>query len=248
MIKFRLFRMEWRWSPALLVGYLAMMVLLCNLGFWQLRRADEKQALLDAQYAAQMSVALDLNQRIPGEPELEAIRYRKATLQGHYDDAHQLLLDNQVHDGRPGYLVFTPFLPANGQAAVLVNRGWLPLGRDRRVVPDLSIDTPVEQLRGRINRFPDVGIRLAGGGTPGEGWPVRTQYVDLAALGVKFGYALAPFQLELDADQPAGYLRDWRINVVIPPEKHRAYAVQWFGLALTLSTLMFWNSLRKRRE
>jgi surfeit locus 1 family protein len=34
-----------------------------------------------------------------------------------------------------------------------------------------------------------------------------------------------------------GYSRDWKKKSVMLPEKHIAYAVQWFGLAITLTVL-----------
>jgi phosphoserine aminotransferase len=52
----------------------------------------------------------------------------------------------------------------------------------------------------------------------------------------------------LDDDQTAGFVRHWHTQATIPPEKHQAYAVQWFGLAVTLTGLFIWISTRKRRE
>jgi surfeit locus 1 family protein len=50
----------------------------------------------------------------------------------------------------------------------------------------------------------------------------------------------------LDDDQPDGYLRDWR-PPGMAPDRHVAYAVQWFGLAATV--LVTWVVLSfKARE
>jgi len=127
----------------------------------------------------------------------------------------------------------------------LVNRGWIPLGASREVLPDIGISTVTQQVRGRINRFPEPGLKLKGAEIPGETWPVRVQVIDSQLLADRLGYALADYQIELDSAQPDGYQRQWKIAVAIPPEKHRAYAVQWFGLALTLTALFIWISSRK---
>lgn len=243
VIKFNAFGVELRLGWPIFTAYLVLLALLCNLGFWQLRRAVEKQALLDAQQAALFAPTLDLNGDVL--IDVAEYRYRPASLRGHYDQAHQILLDNQVMDGKPGYLVLTPFLPGNGQAAVLVNRGWVAMGGSRDTVPDLSIADPVDQVQGRINRFPEPGIRLQGAEVPGDSWPVRVQVIDTRLVAAKLGYAVADYQIELNPDQPAGYRREWKTAVTIPPEKHRAYAVQWFGLALTLTVLIVWHSSRK---
>ncbi|WP_445371009.1 SURF1 family protein [Methylomonas sp. HW2-6] len=242
MVRFNLFGVEFQFAWPMLAGYLLLVALLCNLGFWQLRRGAEKQNLLDAQQAALSAPALDLN----GDVLIDAAeyRYRPATLRGHYDQDHQILIDNQVLDGKAGYLVLTPFLPGNGQAAVLINRGWIGMGVSRDTAPDLSVVGQIGEVTGRINRFPEPGIRLQGAEVPGDSWPVRVQVIDTRLLAEKMGYALADYQIELSPDQPAGYRREWKTAVTIPPEKHRAYAVQWFGLALTLTVLLVWHSSR----
>ncbi|WFP50784.1 SURF1 family protein [Methylomonas sp. EFPC3] len=242
MVRFKFFGVEFQFAWPMLAGYLLLVGLLCNLGFWQLRRGAEKQNLLDAQQAALSAPALDLNGDVL--IDVAEYRYRPATLNGHYDHAHQILLDNQVLDGKAGYLVLTPFLPGNGQAAVLINRGWIGMGVSRDTAPDLSVVGQIGAVTGRINRFPEPGIRLQGAEVPGDSWPVRVQVIDTRLLAEKMGYALADYQIELSPDQPAGYRREWKTAVTIPPEKHRAYAVQWFGLALTLTVLFVWHSSR----
>lgn len=244
MIEFNLLQREFRFSWPVLLGYFMLTTLLCSLGFWQLGREEQKRALLEVQNQAMQAPALDLNARTL--IDRGTYRYRQASLNGHYDAVHQILIDNQILDGKPGYLVLTPFVPDSGQTAVLVNRGWLPLGASRQTLPDLSINSPVKQIQGRINHLPEPGIRLDGADVPGETWPVRIQVVDTQRIAAKLGYAVADYQIELNPDQAEGYQRQWSFAVAIPPEKHRAYAVQWFGLALTLTALFIWNSSRKK--
>jgi surfeit locus 1 family protein len=38
----------------------------------------------------------------------------------------------------------------------------------------------------------------------------------------------------LDASDGHGFVRDWRPVYGVTPDKHRAYAMQWFTLALVL--------------
>jgi surfeit locus 1 family protein len=186
-----------------------------------------------------------LNHQAPLDSE--AVRYQKVSAIGRYDVEHQFLLDNQILEGKAGYFVLTPFLLDSG-GTVLVNRGWVALGKDRHVVPDVSIKQPVQHIQGRINHFPGVGIKLKGAEIPTENWPAVVQVVDTQVLSAKLVRELYDFQIELDADQPEGYQRQWRITTLITPEKHVAYAVQWFGLALTLTVLFFWKSSRKSSD
>jgi surfeit locus 1 family protein len=55
-----------------------------------------------------------------------------------------------------------------------------------------------------------------------------------------------PFQIELDKNLADGFKREWQTATVMPPEQHIAYALQWFGLALTLTILFFWYSFKKQ--
>jgi surfeit locus 1 family protein len=243
MIKFSIFGTKFRSSLPALATYLLLTSALCSLGFWQLSRGEQKKILLAQQQQAVSAEALDLNRH--SEIDKEALRYRPVLVTGHYDTSHQIFIDNQMLEGKPGYLVLTPFLPDGGQPGILVNRGWVALGASREVLPDIAINSAIQQVQGRINNFPEPGLKLKGAEIPGELWPVRVQIIDSKLLADKLGYALANYQIELDSTQPEGYQRRWKIAVAIPPEKHLAYAVQWFGLALTLTTLFIWISSRK---
>lgn len=227
------------------VIYLMLMTLLCSLGFWQLDRAEQKRQFLLQQQQGMLAAPVNLNQH---DSEQAIQRYQSVQLTGHYDDEHSFLIDNQIVEGHPGYFVLTPFMLQAQSGAVLVNRGWLPLTESRQTLPDVSIKQPVTKIHGRINEFPKVGIQLQGAEIPTETWPAIVQVIDSRLLADKLGYPLSDFQIELDTDQPAGYLRRWMIAATIPPEKHQAYAVQWFGLALTLTVLFIWISFKKYRE
>ena len=241
----RLFKQEFSFSWLGLGGYFLLMLGLCNLGVWQLSRSEEKAQLLARQEAATHAEVIDLNRQAPLDSE--AVRYQKVSATGHYDGEHQFLVDNQILEGKPGYFVLTPFLLDSG-GAVLVNRGWLALGKDRTVFPDVSIKQPAQHILGRINHFPAVGIKLKGAEIPTNTWPALVQIVDSEVLSAKLARQLYDFQIELDADQVEGYQRLWKINTIISPEKHIVYAVQWFGLALTLTALFFWKSSKKTSE
>lgn len=245
-MKFKLLNRAFCISWIGLGAYLLLTSLLCSLGFWQLGRAEQKKQLLMQQQTAIESGVINLNQQ--AIDDVAAVRYRNARLAGHYDGAHQFLLDNQIVDGKTGYFVLTPFWPDGQRTAILINRGWLALGGDRKQLPNLAMRIEPAQVAGRINQFPSVGILLKGAEIPAENWPSVVQVVDSKLLSQKLGYEIAAFQIELEPAAAEGYKREWKINVPIPPEKHLAYAVQWFGLALALTALFIWISTKNRSE
>jgi surfeit locus 1 family protein len=233
--------MKFEKIPALVV--LCILPLLIALGFWQLDRAEQKRAFLDRQKQGMAAPALQLTAATPEDKEV--LRYRPAAANGHYDAGHQILIDNQVAEGKAGYFVLTPFILDGSEKAVLVNRGWIPASRDRKVLPDLTLRNNPAQVIGRINHFPSVGIKLDGADQPTAGWPAVVQVADSAVLSARLGYPLFPFMLELDKQAPEGYRREWREAKVMPPEQHVAYALQWFGLAAALALLFVWYSRLK---
>jgi len=230
--------MKFEKIPTVIV--LCLLPLLVGLGFWQLERADQKRAFLDRQQQGMAAPAVQLNASI--SEDKGTLRFRSVEAEGHYDKAHQILIDNQVIQGKVGYFVLTPFILEPASKAVLVNRGWVPMSADRKTLPDLAMMQPPTQIKGRVNDFPSVGIKLEGADQPSPGWPAVVQVADSEILSTRLGYPIFPFMIELDPSAPEGYRREWRKRQIMPPEQHVAYATQWFGLALLLALLFVWFS------
>jgi len=222
--------------------YLCLLPVLLALGLWQLDRSEQKQAWLNLQEQAVATEMLHLSGVM--ENNTETLRYRHVEVTGRYDVAHQFLIDNQISDGKAGYFVLTPLILTGETRAVLVNRGWIPLNPDRSILPDLQINQMQATITGRINDFPSVGIKLAGAEIPTASWPSVVQVVDSQVLAKKLGYALFPFQVELDKELPGGFKREWHTTTIMLPEQHTAYAIQWFASALTLTILFIWYGFK----
>ena len=237
--------MKFEKAPTLV--YLCLLPLLIALGIWQLGRSEEKRVFLEQQ-GQELASSEIIQLSKASEDNVDRLRYKKVQANGHYDQTHQFLIDNQISAGKAGYFVLTPFVLQGETKAVLVNRGWVPLNQQRSILPDLQISSEQIQVIGRINQFPSVGIKLAGAETPTEGWPSVVQVVDSSVLARKLGYSIFPFQIELDKDQPEGFKREWQTTTMMLPEQHTAYAIQWFALALTLTILFIWYSFKKNDE
>jgi surfeit locus 1 family protein len=176
------------------------------------------------------------------------LRYQAIKVTGHYDNAHTFLLDNQISGGKVGYFVLSPFIPDDGGMAILVNRGWLAANPNRSVLPSVTLTQEPRLISGRLNAFPSVGVIIDGAEIPSDGWPSVVQVANNEQLGKKLGYSLHSFQLELDPTQPDGFKRDWQTTTLMSPQQHIAYALQWFGLSLTLTILFLWQSFKKTND
>lgn len=227
------------WIPTLAVVLIVPVLL--SLGFWQLGRADEKRALSDRQKVRQIEPAI----RLMGEQgSLEELRYRNVEVSGRYDTEHQFLIDNQVANGVVGFFVLTP-LRIDRSRAVLVNRGWIPMGRDRAELPDISLGITDVDVTGMVDHFPSVGYRLQGAEIPTDGWPAVVQVVDEKVLSDRLGYSLLPDQILLDPQHEGGYLRQWKPAAPrMTPEKHVGYAFQWFALTTVLVLFYLWRGFK----
>lgn len=225
-------------AAALVIACIALFI---RLGFWQLQRAEEKRQLLQSREAQGQLAPLD---QPPSEASVEAIRYRRISLFGRYDTARQVLLDNQVYNGRVGYQALTPLIPAGGGCAVLVNRGWLPAGANRATLPELAIGKTESRAEGIIDRFPAVGMKLKGAEALGSGNPLVLQLLDAARLSERFGYCVQPYQILLSPEAEEGYVREWRMSHV-DPDKSLGYAVQWFAMAAALFLYAGWITWRR---
>jgi len=216
-------------------------------GFWQLGRAGEKRELIARFAAGSEATALP---RLIRDDESAALRYQMLRLNGHYDPAHQVLLDGMSHRGRPGYQVLTPLITRDGE--VLVNRGWLPADGDRLVLPDVGVAAGPREVLGRVERLPRPGIQLSGSSPAiGDPWPRRLLFPTSTEIGAQIGTVrstvLRDYQLLLDANDPDGYIRDWHPGG-LNPSTHLGYAVQWFGLALTVIVIYGVLILRNRKS
>lgn len=223
--------------PLLIV--ISLLIILIRLGFWQLSRAEEKRFFLENQQKMMSKKPLPIAQLL----EAEVVpRYQRVILQGHYDIQHQFLLDNQFYKGQVGYFILTPFVLETKGPVILVNRGWLLMDKNREILPSIDFlpELGSQSITGIINHFPEVGLVLEGSDDLGKAWPSVVQLINPKKVADKLKRPILDFQVQLSKDQLHGYTREWQVKVRIPPEKHIAYAFQWFSLAVTLLLLTFW--------
>jgi surfeit locus 1 family protein len=224
-------------SPSLWpsLATLALLPVLVGLGQWQLERAAWKQGLVDT-HAARIGEPAQPLQHLLASSDAD-LEYRQVTAQGVYDLDHQLLLDNQIYRGAAGYHVLTPLHLEGGDSSgawVLVNRGWVPLGERRSQLP--AVPGPAERimLHAMIRRPPAKAFGPEAVEGPGTSWPQVIQQLEIGQIGQRLDRPLLPLVLLLDETDPGGFVREWKPVYGITPDKHRAYAAQWFTLALVL--------------
>ena len=225
-----------------LVPSLAMLVLLplmLSLGLWQLDRAEQKREWMASVERAFNAPPLDLNQARPDYPQG---LHRQARAYGRFDAQRQFLLDNQIRDGRLGYMVLIPLRLAGSDSALLVERGWLAAEAGPQRLPAPAPPPVAElQVQGRLDRGPAVAFRLGPPAEPSAQWPQRLHYIDFDYLQSQLPYPLLPYLLRSDAAAAAPPV------VNMTPAKHIGYAVQWFAMAAALALIYLALNIKRRQ-
>lgn len=237
----RIGRFEFRPGLWPSVVVLLLLALLISLGFWQLDRAEQKRVLLEAYGDRPHDTAIQLTADFAPGPDW---RYRRVQATGAYIAGRQFLLDNRVYRGRAGYHVLTPLRIADSDVLVLVNRGWVPQGATRAELPSLPAPGGDQHIEGIIDFPPDKVFSLGEGEDRDPGWPKVLQRVRLDLQAQQLHARLLPLVLLLAPEQPGGFVREWT-PVVIGPERHVGYAVQWFALAAALVILYMLANLKR---
>ena len=244
-------RLAW-WLLALIVaaGF-------ASLGRWQLARMHEKQAMLDgASHVLDRSIAQPL---LLASDVTRVKLYDWAQGQGQVDH-RTLWLDNQRRAEHIGVRMYCLLFPDVGGQAILVDAGWWPM-HGRRELPELGCPVATQQqVRGLLAAPPSEGLAHGEAVVAlADGRWLATR-MDMQAIAQIFGlpaHGLAPRVLRLDpvhANGDAGIMlapgeRDLDILPnTMQPERHLGYAVQWFGLALTVLIVALVMTLRAKKH
>lgn len=214
-----------------------------QLGRWQLSREAGKREQLAAAAAALAAPPQDLAARLAGP----ATAIDKVAGTARFTATPRLWLDNQRRGQQVGMRLYCAALPVGADTPLLVDLGWLPVAPDRRLP---AVDCPIGEhaLAGLLVAPPSVGLRLGPGLVEQDGAWLATR-LDPAEVSAAWSSApaLADRVLRLDPAVPLGHERDLvLLGNTLPPEKHRGYALQWFGLAAATLVILILLNLRRR--
>jgi cytochrome oxidase assembly protein ShyY1 len=225
------------------LGLAVLVAATVSLGNWQRHRGAEKEALRKQYELAAQEQPLELT---AAPADAAALRFRPVRASGEFDGRRQVLIDNKIYAGRPGFDVVTPLKLAGGNRYVLVDRGWIAQGAHRSELPQVQPPAGAIRIEGRINLPPARYLELKTDAEPG---PIR-QNLDIDRIAAATGLALLPFLIEQSGDAGDGLVRDWP-----PPDfgidQHRSYMLQWYslaGLGIVLWLALNWRARDPKRD
>ena len=200
---------RWQFCPGVwpTLAAVALAMLTFSLGNWQMDRAAYKsglQARIDAGDDAPVLL-------VGASPVTKAqVLYRRVRVQGVFDSRYGILLDNRIHNGVAGYHVLTPLIVDGDHRAVLINRGWIPVGKNRNTLPLIPTNPARVKITG-LATDPDTRyFELSAAAPQGRVW----QNLNFKRYAAWSGLELHPFVLQQSNDSGDSLIRVCRDRIL----------------------------------
>lgn len=225
-----------RWL-ALHLGITTLVAVMINLGFWQLRRLDERREFnrevasrTEQPPAPLESLSLD------DASDTDSVEWRVVTVTGSYIGTEAVTVVNRSQNGAAGVMSVVPLATDTGRI-VLVNRGFVPLGTAVPAAPNGTVEV-VGYLRQTQRRS---GVAPADSDDPSN---IEFQRYDVELISASIdpaasaGASVLPMYLQLAAERPddGNGLPDPATMPVLDEGPHLSYAVQWYFFSLCALT------------
>lgn len=216
-------KLKSNWKASL--TFFCLLLLVLSLGVWQIDRGYKKKELENTFLERQSQPVKEIKYNTFENSDL----YRNVVLEGKYLD-QIFLLDNKIHNGKPGLKVFSPFESIN-ESLVLVSRGWIEF-EDRSNLPMIKTERNALKIQG-ILRSESKDFILENDNMKKNTNPILVQTINLDELSNYLGEPLSPYILELSELSKSAFVKTWQ-PINLSSFRHFGYAVQWFGLGLVL--------------
>jgi surfeit locus 1 family protein len=242
----RFFKGNWLIKHALVI--IAVIVLI-NLGLWQLRRLEQRRTLNAAIMAGlEAPVTMLTGQSV----DPETLHLHRVTVIGSFDNEENIAILNRPFEGRAGMRLVTPLQIEGSDQAVLVDRGWIPLAetdREQRQQYDQNGVVAIEGIAYKSQPQSDRWL-VPQDPVPGENRRDRWFRVDISLIQKQLPYPLLPIFIQQsppeNSDSIAPPLREGTIE--LDEGNHLSYALQWFGfaaIAVIVYGVLIWQEWKK---
>lgn len=198
----RIITMQFRfsWKVTLTTGILSVGMVYASV--WQWGRHIQKQALVQHLQETLTLPPIPLIGLLSTSTTWEDLTFRRIQVSGSYDFTHEVLLRNRNLEGRAGAHIITPLKIDNSDSYLLVDRGFIPLGREARDTRS-KYQTPHHvELFGLVKdsmpkKFMAPADPAAGNGSP---WVDQWLRVDISSMQAQLPYQVLPVYIEVMED------------------------------------------------
>lgn len=218
-----------RWLLGLSLTVLAILIMV-RLGVWQLERMEEKSLRLASIAQKKLNGPLSLTEL---KNATQDIRDYPVAFYGRLQSDYIIYLDNQIENGGVGYQVLAPVTTNAGQ--VLVNFGWVAASTSRAQLPKVLLPARLTSAQGIVS-IPENNPVVRETAHHIVDGTLLIQQVDLQHIEKVTQQDFVPYVVQLQQPSDTQFVRNWQ-PVVMPPDKHLGYAIQWFGLAIAAAVI-----------
>jgi cytochrome oxidase assembly protein ShyY1 len=200
------------------------------LGRWQMDRRAETLAEINrvnSNYSAQPVPFPEVKDQFNAlDPERE---WTQVELRGSYDVGGQRIVRNRPLNGQPGYEVVVPFRLTTGEA-VVIDRGWLPIGNNTPGRPD-SIPAPPAGTVTVVARLKPAEPQLDRGALEGQ-----LASIDLRSYASQLDYPVMTGAYgQLASETPSVQPMPAAFPKPATEEgTHLSYSLQWFAFGILM--------------
>ena len=204
------------------------------LGFWQIERAGFKASLIQE---------FNLEQaKAPKPISSNSLQWSRVYIEGFYDPTQQVLIDNQIINGKVGYKIYTPFYYEQDQA-IFVDRGWISQGKTRNDLPNLNFNATKLRIIGSLIK-PEKEV-LAGDELLTNEWPLVSQTKSPSIIQEAYEKQFSNMVLILD---PGSLFMKEHVDLkpfVLTPTNHYGFSLQWCNMSLFLTGMFIYAMKRE---
>ncbi|PHI34913.1 cytochrome oxidase biogenesis protein [Pseudoalteromonas sp. GCY] len=231
-----------RSKPPILAALIV--VLLCgSLSYWQWQRAQQKH-VLQHKIEIEKSLGVANEQQVTSQPLTQYVN-AEVSITGSFVGDAVWYLDNQVVKGRVGFDVIGIIKISETDEYLAVNLGFVPQQASRvptvYSLPSGSVSLPVYIKSGASKRF-----TLAKSAAEEATKQSVIQYIDVDYLSAESGKPLLPLIAYMTKNRLAGTEPHYQ-PIVMSPQKHEAYALQWLLIALA-AVVIGWKLSKKENK
>jgi surfeit locus 1 family protein len=211
-------------SPKWILFHLLIIVsviAMINLGFWQLRRLDERKDF-NAEVRAHSKTAVQpLTELLTQSDDYGQLEWYPVRVTGEYLADQEITIVNRSQDGAAGRNSVVPLRTDTGDL-VLINRGFVPLTLDIPAPPTGTVTVTgyarAPQKRGAVGAIDSD--------RPGT---TEFQRLDIPLIERALNIDVAPMYIQrLDSNPPEGQWPARVTNPSLDEGPHLSYAGQWF--------------------
>lgn len=198
--------MKYNYSPKITFTCLILAIGMLCASRWQWDRHLWKQDLIKTLEQTLLLEPVELPTLLESKAEWSSLTFRRVKISGEFDFEHEFLLRNRSLAGRNGFHIITPLKIDGSNRSVLIDRGFVALGREERGQRKAYRSASRVELYGLLKQSvtPSFFAPPDPPAGPGHPWVDRWLRINIEAIQKQIPYELLPifFETMTNPDDP----------------------------------------------